>query len=67
MGFVVEVTMRGLDGVHWVGERNNLGAPCLMPHREEARVFKTHTEAQSMAWEVVMFRGTSVRYQILEE
>ena len=25
--------MRGRHGVHWIGERNNLGAPCLNPHR----------------------------------
>jgi hypothetical protein len=67
MGFVIKVTAQGFDRVHWIGERDNLGAPCLMPHREEARVFETHREAQSMAWEVVMFRGSSVRYLILEE
>jgi hypothetical protein len=67
MSFVIEVTARDLDGVHWVGERDKLGAPCLMRHREDARVFTTHVEAQSMAWQVVMFRGSSVRYLILEE
>jgi hypothetical protein len=67
MGFIVRVRTRGLDSVNWVGERDKLGAPCLMPHREEARVFPTHEEAQSMAWQVVMFRGSSIRYLILEK
>ena len=67
MGFIIRVTARGLDSVDWVGERDKLGAPCLMPHREEARVFPTLREAESREWEVVLFRGSSVRYLILEE
>jgi len=67
MGFIIRATARDIDGVNWVGDRDKLGAPCLMPNREEARVFTTHVEAQSMAWQVVMFRGLSVRYLILEE
>ena len=67
MGFVVEVTARGLDRVHWIDGRDGLGAPRILPRREEAKVFPTHKEAQRVALEVVMFRGASVRYLILEE
>jgi hypothetical protein len=67
MGFIVEVTARGLDRVHWIDGRDGLGAPRILPGREEAKVFPTHKDAERVALEVVMFRGASVRYLILEE
>jgi hypothetical protein len=67
MGFVVEVTARGLDRVHWIDGRDGLGAPRILPRREEAKVFPTHKDAKRVALEVVMFWGASVRYLILEE
>jgi hypothetical protein len=67
MGFVVKVTARGLDRVHWIDGRDELGTPRLLPSREEAKVFPTHKEAQRAAWEVIMFQGGSVRYLIVDE
>jgi hypothetical protein len=66
MGFVVKVTARGLDRVHWINGRDEL-APRLLPRREDAKIFPTHKAAQRAAWEVIMFQGSSVRYLILEE
>ncbi len=67
MGFVVEVTARGLDRVHWIDGRDGLGAPRILPRSEEAKVFQTRAEANLAAREVVMFWGDSVRYLILEQ
>jgi hypothetical protein len=67
MGFVVKVTARGLSGVNWIGEPDELGTPRLVPRREEAKVFSTRKAAQRAALEVIMFHGSSVRYLILEE
>jgi hypothetical protein len=66
MGFVVKVTARGLDRVHWIDGRDEL-APRLMPRREDAKVFPTRQAAQHAAWDVLSFLGSSVRYLILEE
>jgi hypothetical protein len=66
MGFVVMVTSRGLDRVHWIDGRDEL-APRLLPRREDLKIFPTHKSAQRAAWEVIVFLGSSVRYLILEE
>jgi hypothetical protein len=67
MSYVVEVTARGLDRVHWIDGRDEFGVPRILPRREEAKIFPTQKDAERVALEVVMFRGASVRYLILEE
>jgi hypothetical protein len=53
MGFVVAVTAHGLPGINWIGERGGLGLPHLQLRREDAKIFPTREEADSMASEMI--------------
>ncbi len=66
MSFVVMMTADGLNEVNWIGERGGFGIPRLEPRREDAMIFPTREEAESVASEVASHLDDSVRIQIFD-